>query len=201
MKFWRQLTAGAVACMLAMTLAACGKGTAASAGAGGGTNASSVAASVSAPAQMNEYVSKSGVFSITVPNPQGGEWTVTDGGNDDHVVLDNKDRSLTILVQRLPRPEADAMYDSLEQMAQSYRKNNLSNLGDPTPETVDVPAAQGVLAESYSVAMQGVSAKALATYFQTDRGYYIYAITGLDEQYDADIAALRAAISNFREND
>lgn len=153
-------------------------------------------AQTAAAAEPLEFQSGSGSFSVRIPDVEGG-WTQSDGGNDEHLVLDNADRSFSILVQGLPKDSEQ--FQSLDGLIEFYRDQALSSFGEPTAETVAVGPGLTAKAESYAVKQDGLTAKALVVFLEGENGYYVYTITGLEEPYDANIGAQREAVANFSE--
>ena len=145
------------------------------------------------------YTSPSGSFTVTIPTVEGG-WTKSDGGNEEHLVLDNSDQSLSILIQALPKEQAQTQYPDLASLVEFYEQSTLSSLGDPTGEEITVPKAADVQAESFTATQNGTTAKAFVAFIEMEKGYYVYTITGTEKPYDANIQAQKDAISSLVEN-
>ena len=186
MKHLHRIAAG-LAALLVVSLSACGGHTADNA------------------AALTPYDAPSGRFTLSVPEIEGG-WTVTDGGNDEHLVLDNSDQSFTVLVQALPLDQSLALFSNLDELAAYHQQTTLSTFGDAAEAEVaigggpDAPAIENVKSASYTVELSGVTAKAQVSYFQTDSAYYILTITGLADVYDANIGKMQSALASFHEN-
>ncbi len=72
-------------------------------------------------------------------------------------------------------------------------------VGEPAEETVEVPAAVNVKACSYEATQNYITAKALVTYIETENACYVYTITGLEDEYNENIAVQRDAVPAFKE--
>ena len=192
MKYTKRAGSLILSALLCLSLAACGTTDDTSAPEGDTGEAAPTSASV----ETKEFTSPSGSFTVKIPEVEGG-WTETNGSNEEHLVLDNADQSLSILVQGLPKADAASQYPDLDSLVEYYQANVTASYGEPTEETVTVPDALNVKAESYTATQGGTTAKALVAYIEMEEGYYIYTITGLEEVYDANIEAQQAAISQF----
>lgn len=194
MYFGKRLGLAVIAGAMCFSLAAC-------AGDSGNANTGSSASQSSSKSaeKLMEFSSPNNAYSINIPDVKGG-WTQTKGTNDYLLVLDNPDQSFSILIQAYPKENAVARWGSVEKFADEYRKTNMSKLGEPTEDEVDIPIAENIIAESYSVKQSGISAKAVVAYFETENYYYNYAITGLEKEYDKNIDAQKKAMSSLTEN-
>ena len=194
MKHLHRIAAG-LAALLAVSLSACGSQPADNAGADTADHA----------AALMPYDAPSGRFTLSVPEIEGG-WTVTDGGNDEHLVLDNSDQSFTVMVQALPLDQSLAFFSNLDELATYHQQTTLSTFGDAAEAEVaigggpDAPEIENVKSASYTVELSGVTARAQVSYFQTDGAYYNLTITGLADVYDANIGKMQSALSSFHEN-
>ncbi len=199
-KVEKQLFTALVAATLCVSLSACG-GAGGDAGgdaqSGAGTSAAAGGTQTAAAPELLNFWSESGSYSVRIPDIEGG-WVQSDGGNEEHLVLDNSDQTFSILVQGLPKDSEQ--FSSLDTLMEFYREQTLSSFGAPTSEEVAVDPSLTAKAESYSVTQEGVTAKALVIFLEGANSYYVYTITGLEEQYDANIDAQRAAVVNFVES-
>ncbi len=152
------------------------------------------------PVQLTEYTAPSGTFAVSLPEIEGG-WTESDGGNDYHLVVDNSDRSFTLMLQALPLEQAQVMYSDLDALIDYYRQSILKDFGEPTATEVTIgdPAIAGVKADAYTAEKDGAKAKALVSFFQTEKAYYICIFTGTEKEYDANIDAAQSALTTFVE--
>ena len=148
-------------------------------------------------APAKEYVSKAGTFSITVP----GEWTVSDSGNDEHIVLDNSDQSFSVLVQRFPKETAGAA--DFNRFVAFYKDNAIKAIveasKDIKTEAVNIEGMIKTSAEIYEVSQNGTTAKAFVAFAESPKAYYVYTLTGVESVYDKEIEAQKAAISGLKE--
>lgn len=185
-KFLATLLAGC----LALMLAACG-GTPAE-----GSNASQN----EQPVQLEEFTAPSGTFAVSLPEIDGG-WTVSDGGNEYHLVLDNSDQSFSVMIQALPMEQAAATFSSLDEIIALYQQSTLSEYGEPTSSEVviDDPAIEGVVSDFYEVTQNNMTADLLISYFQTENAYYVCILTGTKAAYDANVDAVQNALTSFTE--
>lgn len=78
--------------------------------------------STAAPELLNFWC-ESANFAVRIPDIEGG-WTQSDGGNPDHLVLDNSDQSFSILVQGLPKNSEQ--FSSLDSLMDFYRGDRKS---------------------------------------------------------------------------
>lgn len=153
-----------------------------------------------ASAETKEYRSKSDFFSISV----AGEWTVTPTGNDEFIVLDNEDQSLTVMAQRFPKAnvQASIKVESLEQFVDFYHKNAIAGLiekaGEPKKEELIIEGVNAV-AEEITATMEGITAKAYNAYIETDTSYYSFTVTGIEELYDTNIEDLKEVAKTLKE--
>ncbi len=145
------------------------------------------------------FTSKNERYSITIPDIKGG-WTVAETNNDDHLVIDNPDRSFTILVQAYPLSTAIYTCPDFDSFVTYYQEMVLGSLGDPTPEELSLDWAVNAKAEFYSVTYNNVVSKNYIAYIETENAYYTYVLTGLSEQYDENIDAQIEAISTLEEH-
>lgn len=187
-KTMKRLAAALTAALLTLSLAACGG------------DASSSASDASDVAALTAYDAPSGTFSVSMPEIEGG-WTTTDGGNEYHLVLDNSDRSFTVMIQALPMEQAQNTIKDLDGLIDLYRQTTLGSFGDPTAAEVVIgdPAIEGVKSDAYEVEQSGQKAKALVSYFGTDKAYYVCILTGTADAYDANVSAVQAALTTFTE--
>ena len=185
-KFLATLLAGC----LALMLAACG-GTPAE-----GSNASQN----EQPVQLEEFTAPSGTFAVSLPEIDGG-WTVSDGGNEYHLVLDNSDQSFSVMIHALPMEQAAATFSSLDEIIAFYQQSTLSEYGEPTSSEVviDDPAIEGVVSDFYEVTQNNMTADLLISYFQTENAYYVCILTGTKAAYDANVDAVKNALTSFTE--
>lgn len=189
----RNLAAG-LAALLVLGMAACG-------GPGGDSAADSSDPDTAGKAPvLTEYTAPGGTFAVSVPEIEGG-WTESDGSNDYHLVLDNSDMTFSILIQALPLEQAQTVIGEFEEFVDYYRDSTLSVFGEP--ESVDMtigePAIEGVVTDFYTAEQDGVTAKALVSFFQTDAAYYVCILTGEGDAYDTNIDAVKAAMTTFTE--
>lgn len=187
-KTMKRLAAVLTTALLALSLAACGG------------EPSQSDASAPDVAALSTYDAPSGTFSVDMPEIDGG-WTTTDGGNEYHLVLDNSDRSFSVMIQALPMEQAKNTLEDLDSLIDLYRQTTLGKFGDPTATEVTVgdPAIEGVKSDAYEVEQNGQKAKALVSYFRTDNAYYVCIMTGTAEAYDANIDAVQSALTTFTE--
>lgn len=198
----KKLLLAMLAAALCLSLAACGgdkpeADTQADAGADVPAQPADSGADAPAPAELESYQDESGSFSISIPSVEGG-WVQGDSGNEAGILLDNSDQSFTVMVQGLPKKQGQ--FDSLDSVVSFYREQALAGFGKPTAEEIAVPESMAAQAESYTAEQYGTKAKALVVFLEGDNGYYVYTITGLAEQYDANIGPQRDAVRNFVEN-
>ena len=74
------------------------------------------------PVQLEEFTAPSGTFAVSLPEIDGG-WTVSDGGNEYHLVLDNSDQSFSVMIQALPMEQAAATFSSLDEIIAFYQQS------------------------------------------------------------------------------
>ncbi len=199
----KKLLLAMLAAVLCLSLAACGgdkpdaADTQADAGADVPEQSAGSGADAPAPAELESYQDESGSFSISIPSVEGG-WVQGDSGNEAGILLDNSDQSFTVMVQGLPKGQGE--FDSLDSVVSFYREQALAGFGEPTAEEIAAPESMTAQAESYTAEQYGTKAKALVAFLEGENGYYVYTITGLAEQYDANIGPQRDAVQNFVEN-
>ena len=186
----KKFLATRLASCLALMLAACG-GTPAE-----GSNASQN----EQPVQLEEFTAPSGTFAVSLPEIDGG-WTVSDGGNEYHLVLDNSDQSFSVMIQALPMEQAAATFSSLDEIIAFYQQSTLSEYGEPTSSEVVIgdPAIEGVVSDFYEVTQNNMTADLLISYFQTENAYYVCILTGTKAAYDANVDAVKNALTSFTE--
>ena len=193
MKHLHRIAAG-LAALLAVSLSACGSQPADDAGADTADHA----------AALMPYDAPSGRFTLSVPEIEGG-WTVTDGGNDEHLVLDNSDQSFTVMVQALPLDQSLAFFSNLDELATYHQQTTLSTFGDAAEAEVaigggpDAPEIENVKSASYTVELSGVTARRRSA-TSKPTALCILTITGLADVYDANIGKMQSALSFFHEN-
>lgn len=197
----KKLLLCALAAALCLSLAACGgdkpgQDAQSDAAADGQTPDAASGTADGGSAELENYQDESGSFSLSIPAVEGG-WVQSDGGNEASVVLDNSDQSFTVMVQGLPKGQGQ--FDSLDNVIAFYHDQALAGFGEPTAEEVNTPDGMPSQAESYTAEQNGITAKALVVFLEGQNGYYVYTITGLAEQYDANISAQRDAVWNFAE--
>ena len=185
-KFLATLLAGC----LALMLAACG----------GTPTESSNPSQNEQPVQLEEFTAPSGTFAVSLPEIDGG-WTVSDGGNEYHLVLDNSDQSFSVMIQALPMEQAAATFSSLDEIIAFYQQSTLSEYGEPTSSEVVIgdPAIEGVVSDFYEVTQNNMTADLLISYFQTENAYYVCILTGTKAAYDANVDAVKNALTSFTE--
>lgn len=185
-KFLATLLAGC----LALMLAACG----------GTPTESSNPSQNEQPVQLEEFTAPSGTFAVSLPEIDGG-WTMSDGGNEYHLVLDNSDQSFSVMIQALPMEQAAATFSSLDEIIAFYQQSTLSEYGEPTSSEVVIgdPAIEGVVSDFYEVTQNNMTADLLISYFQTENAYYVCILTGTKAAYDANVDAVKNALTSFTE--
>lgn len=150
--------------------------------------------------QLTEYTAPSGTFAVSMPEISGG-WTQSEEGNEYHLVLDNSDKSFTLMLQALPLEQAQVTYPDLDALIAFYNQNTLSSFGEPkaTEVTIGDPAIAGVTANTYTAEKNGMTAKAMVAFFQTEKAYYICILTGSGEAFDTNIDSAQKALTTFTE--
>lgn len=149
--------------------------------------------------EAKEYTNKGNAFSISVP----GEWVVTETNNEDHLVLDNEDQSLSILIQRFPQEGLeDEDGSGLEEFIEVYKSQAIPNLvaqGVQEEEAVEIPDMKHARAEGYEMTQSGQVFKAYLVYVESDVAYYSVVITGSEDKYDPAIEKLKEAVKTLKE--
>lgn len=126
---------------------------------------------------------------------------MSDGGNEYHLVLDNSDQSFSVMIQALPMEQAAATFSSLDEIIAFYQQSTLSEYGEPTSSEVVIgdPAIEGVVSDFYEVTQNNMTADLLISYFQTENAYYVCILTGTKAAYDANVDAVKNALTSFTE--
>lgn len=157
-----------------------------------------VACGGTAEAPKKDYTSGSGSFTISVP----GEWTVGTTGNQESILLDNDDQSLSVIVQKFP--SSNMGITDLDGFISLYHESVMSALlaGVETPELkeITVDGMKAAKVEEFAATQDGVTAKVYAGYIQSETAFYSYAITGLEKVYDKNIERLKPSVTTLKEN-
>ena len=159
------------------------------------TDSNNISSNVT-PVELQEFTPTSGIFSISVPEIEGG-WKIADNLNDGFLAIDNSDESFTIMVQCFPK---EALLTDLNGIIAYYQENMLNELNEEADEEINISNTLSVQAKSYSGTRYNSTGKALVAFIETEKCYYVYMISGAENVYDANIDVQRAAISNFTEN-
>ena len=149
--------------------------------------------------ETREYINKGNTFSVTVP----GEWKITETDNEDHLVLDNEDQSLSILIQRFPQEGLEEEDGSgLEDFMAAYKSQVIPDLAAAGSESDGDAQREGMKQareEEYKMTQSGQVFKAYILYVESDVAYYSVAVTGTGESYDPDIDKLKTAVKTLKE--
>lgn len=136
-------------------------------------------------------------YSIKIP----GEFTQEEAGNADHIILNNADNTLSVIVQMFPKGDVNA--STLDEFIELYHTNAIPqlvlNTEPPALSDVKVEAMTAAKAEEYVIDTEEKKAKTCITYMSSDNGFYAYTVTGETEVYDENIEALQGALSTMKE--
>lgn len=148
-----------------------------------------------------EYTPQSKMYSLSVPNIEGG-WTKVESSGEDTLVLDNSDASFTIMIQAFPGEEPSVMFSTLDEMEKFYHDSMIQSFGSTKTKKVKVgdPAISDVRTHNYLIEQDGVVRGAQINLFQTDEGFYSVTMTGTDDSYNNNIDVANEALKTFKEN-
>lgn len=149
--------------------------------------------------ELQEYTPASGNYAISIREIEGGWKVYPDTGNEEQLVLDNKDMSFSILMQSFPK-ESEA-YQDFESFETFYRNATASSMGEGKEESIAIDN-EAILNHSsmlYSVDSQGYTFYGQITVFETENAYYSCTITGLDQIYNDNIEEYKELYNSFEE--
>ena len=97
--------------------------------------------------------------------------------------------------------QAAATFSSLDEIIAFYQQSTLSEYGEPTSSEVVIgdPAIEGVVSDFYEVTQNNMTADLLISYFQTENAYYVCILTGTKAAYDANVDAVKNALTSITE--
>lgn len=145
-----------------------------------------------------EYLSESKAFSIQA----AGEWEVTPTDNPDHLVLDNADKTLTILIQRFPKEEAEKEVGitSLEDFMTFYKETpSIANIYAMAGEVQTEPLNIAGMTAGQGEELAAGGSKAYIGYLESKSSYYTATLTGLEELYDQNIQQMKTDLQTLQE--
>lgn len=148
--------------------------------------------------KTTEFKGSEDTYSIAIP----GEWTEAEAGNPDHLVLENKDQTLVVMVQKFPKELLKAA--TLDDFIKLYHDNAIpqmaANADVVNQEDVKIEEMVSAKAEEYVVSDEQDTAKAYIAYIQSDENFYAFTITGIAPVYDDSIEDLKSCVPSFQEH-
>ncbi len=156
-----------------------------------------VSQSTSKSQDLTEYTSPGNTFTVKLP----GEWTIAETDNEDHLVLDNSDQSLSVLIQRFPKDSLGL--NALDDFINLYKTSALASLqtyitNEPTDLSIDTMVAAKT--EDYEMSQDDTTFKSHIIYVESEKSYYSFTITGIANLYDENIEALSNSVHTLVEN-
>lgn len=206
MGFLKKLALATIAVTLTLALGACAKDTAPENEtpvneAGEDANAADDADDSVTPAETVEFTNGNDTFTIAV----AGEFTQDTNVNPDQIVIDNADRTLTIMVQKLGKSNLQQMneVEDLDQFITFYKEKGIAALVENS-EVMPVydfaaPNTLNAQADEFVASQGGQTSKAFIAYLETEDNFYAYTITGVEELYDANVETLKESINTLTE--
>lgn len=147
--------------------------------------------------EVKEYKNSGNTFQIAV----SGDWIQSET-NKDNITLDNKDQSLSIMVQAFTKENMDNDVTNFDSFVTYYKENAIASIVESAESIVHDLKVESALAsktEEYIATSDGITAKAFFIYFETEERYFSYAITGIEELYDQNIEELKSVVQTIKE--
>lgn len=210
MGFLKKIALATIAVTLTLALGACAKEAApeneapvneAGENTGEDANAPDDADDSVTPAETAEFTNGNDTFTIAV----AGEFTQDTNVNPDQIVIDNADRTLTIMVQKLGKSNLQQMneVEDLDQFITFYKEKGIAALvenSEVTPiDDFTATSALNAKADEFVASQGGQTSKAFIAYLETADNFYAYTITGVEELYDANVETLKESINTLTE--
>ena len=141
-----------------------------------------------------QYTSKDKSYSITLP---GENWS-----EEYTIIADSTEGELTVLISNFKKQDVAV---SGIHTAEEFVKFNQDSayyavyaMGTVTPQNITLSNMNVVGADEIRVEENGIVSKAFFVYAQTEQYYYVCAITGKEELYDAHISELQRALQTIK---
>lgn len=146
-----------------------------------------------------QYTSKDKSYSITLP---GENWSEEYSDLENTIIADSTEGELTVLISNFKKQDVAV---SGIHTAEEFVKFNQDSayyavytMGTVTPQNITLSNMNVVGADEIRVEENGIVSKAFFVYAQTEQYYYVCAITGKEELYDAHISELQRALQTIK---
>ena len=151
-------------------------------------------------AEGTEYTNGANTFSIKL----AGDFKQETNTNPDHIVLDNADYTLTVMVQAIDKEaiKQSEKVESFDQYIEFYKTVAIANLVKISQVTALDFSADNVVnakADEFVAEQNGQVSKATIAYLETEKKYYTFTITGIQTLYDENIQELMKSINTLTE--
>ena len=149
------------------------------------------------------YTNAAKTFSIHLPAEDKEAWKTADDTADDELDLSDKNDTINIQVQCLPKSDAEYIASDLDSYEQYAMINTLEDLLSSmklketridTPDFITKSDAQSITLEDGDNTVKGIVA-----FMESDSCYYTYLIMAVDKTYDANEEALLQSVLSLEE--
>ena len=150
-------------------------------------------------ASTMQYTSKDKSYSITLP---GENWKEEYSDLENTIIVDSTEGELTVLISNFKKEEVKL--SGIETVEEFVRFNQDSAyyviyaMGSVAPKNITLNNMNVAGADEIRVEENGVVSKAFFVYAQTEKYYYVCAITGEESLYDKHIAELQKALQTIK---
>lgn len=148
-----------------------------------------------------EYANSNGDFSINLE----GNWIQSETTNEDAILLDNEDQSLTVMVQRFSKESVRTASgaESLDDFEKFYKENAIKSVieiaNKITTQEVSNENMLFAKAEEIEATQENQTSKLFNAYLESDSSFYVFSITGIEKLYDKNIKNLKECIQTLNE--
>lgn len=148
-----------------------------------------------------EYTNSNGSFSINLE----GDWIQSETTNEDAILLDNEDQSLTVMVQKFPKEgvKTTSGAESLDDFEKFYKENAIKGIVEIANKiTTQEVSNENMLfakAEEIEATQENQTSKLFNAYLESDSSFYVFSITGIEKLYDKNIKNLKESIQTLNE--
>lgn len=148
-----------------------------------------------------EYTSADNTFSIRLK----GDWTQTETGKQEVILLDNQDQTLTVVVQRFFKEtiKTDSGVDNLDGFIEFYKnafmKDSIEIANKITVQEITDESMVSAKAEEIEATQNNQTSKLFNGYLESESSFYVFGITGTESIYDNNIETLKECIQTLNE--
>ena len=153
--------------------------------------------------EQKTYCNAAKTFSIQLPSEDDETWKVSGDAADDELDISDKNDTINIQVQCLPKNDAEYIAADLESYEQYSMINTLENLlSSMTLEEAKIDIPDFIInsdAQSLTLEDEDNTVKGVVIFMESDSCYYTYLIMAVDKTYDDNEEALLQSVTSLKE--